>query len=154
MGVNPRVEIEQGVVGLLQPLKAGKKLRWVEAIGGLDYDRMLRAALGAPPFALVKYTGSSRELTGGGIVQFEADVSLLIGVKSFKSLTAQRMQIYDLLDEIEGVLAGLRLESAAGSDVYWPLVPLIEQWSEMSGGDIEVWEQIYRTQWRQDFGRP
>ncbi len=144
---NERVEIESGIEGLLAALKAAGNLAMVMSIGGQDYETILKAALGKAPFAVIKYVGKSGELQGGGLFHYSAEISVLIGAKSYKSLAAQRATIFDLLEGIEAALAGVRLGSGAGPDVYWPLVLAAEQWSEISGAGLEVWEQRYVVEW-------
>ncbi len=55
--------------------------------------------------------------------------------------------IYDLLEAMEVALVGRRLVSDAGESVYWPLELVAEQWSEITGNGLEVWEHRYLIQW-------
>lgn len=141
---NPRYEIETGIETELATVSG---LKTVKSIGGQDYGEVLKAALAKAPFALVKYIGKTPDVEPGGQRHNAAEISILIGAKSFKSIQAQKQTIYDLLDDIEAALDGKRIGSADGDDVYWPLEQVAELWSEMSGSGLEVWEQRYLVQW-------
>lgn len=146
--MSEREDIEGYIAALLAPLKPAT-LKSVVSIGAQDYGNVLRAALAQAPFALIKYTGKAGGLDGGGeCYDWQAEISVLIGCASEKSLAAKRLSIHTVLEAIEDRLVGKRLGS---DDVYWPLVMAAEAWSEMAGGGLEVWEQRYSLRWQEKY---
>lgn len=141
---NPRNDIETGVETLLAPLETAGLLKTVQSIGGQDYNTVLSAALAKPPFAMIKYVGKSGGLQDGDISHYTAEISILVGAKSYKSLKDQKQSIFDILNAMEDALQGVRI-----SDAYWPLDLQGEQWSQLAGGGTEVWEQRYMIGWDQ-----
>lgn len=149
MSRNERSEIEAEVERLLQPVKTAGTLKSVVSVGGEDYFRVLQAAMASVPFAMIKYTGKSGALQPGGLVHYEAEISLLIGQNSFKGIVGRRLDIHGILEATEGALATQRIKPETES--YWPLVLVSEQWSEISGGGLEVWEQRYQLGWDENY---
>lgn len=146
---NVRETLETGMAGLLQSLVTSGKLRSVIAIGGMDYDVALKSVLGQSPFAIIKYTGKTSELTGGGYKRETAVISVLIGTTSFKSTDKRKQDIYELLSLIQNAMEGQTVATG-----FYPLEMIAEQWSQMTGGTLEVWEQQWSCQWELDFGKP
>lgn len=142
--MSERTEIESGMATLMAGLVSTGKLKSVKAVGGFDYETMLRSMVVQAPCALIKYLGKSGEPTGGGLVHYTAEISVLIIVKSWKTIDKQREHVYDVLNTIESALSGKRLGT---QDVYWPLWLVAEQWSEITGNGVEVWEHRWQIQW-------
>lgn len=143
--MSERDEIEQKIEELLQPLKDDGTLKYIKSIGALGYEDVLTAGLAKIPMAVIKYTGKNGELQNGGLMHYNAEISIMVATKSYKGIDAQRRGIFALLEAVEDRLVGKQL-----TDSYWPLVLTAEQWSMISGFDgTEAWEQRYNIQWEE-----
>jgi len=146
---NERTEIESEIERLLQPLKTDAILRSVVSVGGEDYFRVLKAAMATVPFAMIKYTGKAGSVIQGGLMHYEAEVSVLVGQNSFSGILQRRKNIHEILEAVEDQLALQRIRPETES--YYPLILTAEQWSEISGGGLEVWEQRYQLAWEEHY---